>query len=212
MLAVLPLSHIYGFTMFCCHALHVRSTVVLLRAFALPDFLGAIAAHRVSLVYVVPPLVAALAAHPLVAAHDLSSLRRLVCGAAPLPDAIAVAAAARLGVPLTQGYGLTETSPVTHLAPPGAGARLDAAAALLGCIGMPVASTECKVVDVESGEPLPPGAEGELCIRGPQVMRGYLAAPTPPPPRARPTSPTYPQRGSSPAPAASLPPLPRTMV
>lgn len=71
---------------------------------------------------------------------------------------------------------------MTHLAPPGAGTRLDAAAGLLGCIGVPVASTECKVVDMETGEPLPAGAEGELCIRGPQVMRGYLAAP--PPPRA----------------------------
>lgn len=71
---------------------------------------------------------------------------------------------------------------MTHLAPPGAGTSLDAAADLLGCIGVPVASTECKVVDMETGEPLPAGAEGELCIRGPQVMRGYLAEP--PPPRA----------------------------
>lgn len=181
-LAVLPLSHIYGFSLFCCHCLHVRSTVVLLRAFALPDFLTAIASHRVSLVYVVPPLVAALAAHPLVASFNLSSLRRMVCGAAPLPDSTARAATARLGVPITQGFGLTETSPVTHLAPPGAGTSLDAAADLLGCIGVPVASTECKVVDMETGEPLPAGAEGELCIRGPQVMRGYLAEP--PPPRA----------------------------
>jgi len=188
-LAVLPLSHIYGFTLFCCHALHVRSTVVLLRAFALPAFLSAIVTHRVSLVYVVPPLVAALAAHPLVAAYDLSSLRRLVCGAAPLADAVAAAASERLGVPLTQGYGMTEASPVTHLAPPGAGTRRDAAAALLGCIGVPVASTECKVVSVSSGAALPAGEEGELCVRGPQVMRGYLveAPPAPalaPPPRA----------------------------
>lgn len=68
---------------------------------------------------------------------------------------------------------------MTHLAPPGAGTSLDAAADLLGCIGVPVASTECKVVDMETGEPLPAGAEGELCIRGPQVMRGYLAEPPP---------------------------------
>lgn len=102
-LAVLPLSHIYGFSLFCCHCLHVRSTVVLLRAFALPDFLSAIATYQVSLVYVVPPLVAALAAHPLVASFNLSSLRRMVCGAAPLPDPIARAATARLDVPITQG-------------------------------------------------------------------------------------------------------------
>jgi len=184
-LAVLPLSHIYGFTLFCCHSLHVRSTVVLLRAFALPAFLSAVATHGVSLVYAVPPLVAALAAHPLIAAYDLSSLTRIVCGAAPLADAVAAAASARLGVPLTQGFGLTEASPVTHLAPPGDGARTDGAAALLGCIGVPLPSTECKVVCVASGAPLPAGEEGELCVRGPQVMRGYLVEPPPPPPPPR---------------------------
>ena len=89
-------------------------------------------------------------------------------GAAPLNENLAMAASARLGCPVLQGYGLTETSPVTHAARPHL-ARTSA-----GSIGPPVPNTEAKVVDVITGAELAPTQTGEICVRGPQVMKGYL--------------------------------------
>jgi acyl-CoA synthetase (AMP-forming)/AMP-acid ligase II len=118
-----------------------------------------------------------LAKHPLVDKYDLRHLHTLVSGAAPLSEHVAGAASARLGCRVVQGYGLTETSPVTHAtridrtAEPGT-ERIKTAG-----IGPPVANTEAKVVDVTTGAILGPKQEGEICVRGPQVMKGYLNRP-----------------------------------
>jgi acyl-CoA synthetase (AMP-forming)/AMP-acid ligase II len=92
-----------------------------------------------------------------------------VSGAAPLDPGIARAAATRIGCRVIQGYGLTETSPVTHLPPEGPDMESKP-----GSVGPPLPGTECRAVDIQTGEPLPPDADGEIVIRGPQVMRGYL--------------------------------------
>jgi long-chain acyl-CoA synthetase len=109
--------------------------------------------------------------HPSLARHDIRSIQVCVSGSAPLPNEIATAFEARTGGYLIEGYGLTEASPVTHANPIRGERRL-------GTIGLPLPLTDHRVVDAETGtRELPPGEEGELCVRGPQVMLGYLGRP-----------------------------------
>jgi acyl-CoA synthetase (AMP-forming)/AMP-acid ligase II len=170
-LAVLPFFHIYGMTVLMNQAIHRRATVVTLPRFDLEAFLGAIAEHRVQRVWIVPPIAVALAKHPGVDAHDLSSLRTVVSGAAPLDAALGHAVARRLGCRVVQGYGMTELSPVSHCIPQ---ARTDID---LGSIGVLLPDMEAMIVDPATGDELPPGEPGELWCRGPNVMSGYLNDP-----------------------------------
>jgi acyl-CoA synthetase (AMP-forming)/AMP-acid ligase II len=169
--AVLPFFHIYGMVVIMNLGLYNGATIVTMPRFDLEQFLGTLQKYRVSYANVVPPIVLALAKSPLVEKHNLSSLRVLFSGAAPLGATVAQAAADRLGCRVIQGYGLTETSPVTHAT------RLQDPRRKLAGIGPPVPNTEAKVVDVTTGAELGPGQEGEICVRGPQVMQGYLNRP-----------------------------------
>ena len=168
LIAVLPFFHIYGQTVMMNLGLQTGATVVTMPRFDLEQFLALIAEHRVTHAFVVPPIALALAKHPAVDDADLSSLELINSGAAPLGVELAEAVANRVDAPVTQGYGLTETSPVTHLVPP------DQSDGHGGSIGMPLADTECRVVDPEDGAD---AQRGELWIRGPQVMQGYLNNP-----------------------------------
>jgi acyl-CoA synthetase (AMP-forming)/AMP-acid ligase II len=150
-------------------ALRTGATVVTMPRFELDAFLELMERHRVTKAHLVPPIILALAKAPAVEGRDLSSLRWINSGAAPLSAELADACAARLGCTVVQGYGLTETSPVTHAVP------VERASNRPGSIGPPIPSTECKVVDVLNETELGPGEDGEVWIRGPQVMRGYLA-------------------------------------
>jgi acyl-CoA synthetase (AMP-forming)/AMP-acid ligase II len=177
MLAVLPFFHIYGMNSLLNASLHHRMHLVTMPAFDLEGFLANIEKYHVELTYIAPPIAVALAKHPLVARYDLSSLRHMVSGAAALDGDLADAVNRRIGSTVGQGFGMTETSPVTHcsivgVTPPAS-------------IGHPVSNTEAKIVDVSDDalpEILPPtsddpdarSATGELWIRGPQVMVGYL--------------------------------------
>jgi acyl-CoA synthetase (AMP-forming)/AMP-acid ligase II len=109
--------------------------------------------------------------HPAVAQFDLSSVRLVFSGAAPLGEDIARELAKKLGCPVVQGYGMTEASPVTHLSP------TSNAPLKPGSVGRVVPNTEVKIVDVAAGVEVPQGKEGELWIRGPQIMKGYLGRP-----------------------------------
>ena len=171
MLGVLPFFHIYGMTVIMNLALHVGATVVTMPRFDLEQCLQILEKYRVTFANVVPPMVLAFAKSPLVDKYDLSRLRTVFSGAAPLKEDLAEAARARLGCSVVQGYGLTETSPVTHATRAG-GDRIS-----LASIGPPVPNTEVKVVDVVSQAELGPNEEGEICVRGPQVMKGYLNRP-----------------------------------
>ncbi|HEY6146312.1 MAG TPA: AMP-binding protein, partial [Thermoanaerobaculia bacterium] len=113
-LGVLPFFHIYGMSVIMNAALYRGAAVVTMPRFDLERCLEIIERHRVTLAFVVPPIVLAFAKSPLVDRYDVSSVRTLFSGAAPLGDNVAAAAAARLGCGVTQGYGMTETSPVTH--------------------------------------------------------------------------------------------------
>jgi acyl-CoA synthetase (AMP-forming)/AMP-acid ligase II len=170
--AVLPFFHIYGLTVNMNLALARGATVVTMRRFELDAFLAAVERHRVTRAFLVPPILLALAKHPAVDRHDTSSLRVIVSGAAPLDGDIARACAARLGCDVYQGYGLTEASPVTHLPPDGPDAASNP-----GSVGTALPGTECRAVDPSTRLPVPDGTDGEITVRGPQVMRGYLHDP-----------------------------------
>ncbi|MFI5527657.1 AMP-binding protein [Kitasatospora sp. NPDC051853] len=169
-LAVLPFFHIYGLTALLNHPLRCGSTVVVLPRFDLEQFLRTIQDQRIEGVFAAPPIVLALAKHPLVDRYDLSSVRYVLSAAAPLDADLAEAAARRLGLDrIHQGYGMTELSPVTHVVP------LDDEDPPAGTVGKLVASTELRVVGLDgSGTDLGVGERGELLFRGPQVMQGYF--------------------------------------
>ena len=170
-LAVLPFFHIYGLVVLMNLPLYRGWTVVTMPRFDLAEFLRVVQEYRITRAWVVPPIVLALAKHPLIDEFDLSSLEFMFSGAAPLSAELEVACGKRLGCRMQQGYGLTETSPVTHWATD------DLAGQVPGSIGPLAPNTECRIVDVATREDAPDGEPGELCIRGPQVMKGYLNDP-----------------------------------
>ena len=170
-IGVLPFFHIYGMVVIMNLSLHVGATVVTMPRFDLQQFLQTLEKYRVTYAYVVPPIVLALAKNPLVDDFDLSRLRIVFSGAAPLGANVATAVSTRLSCDVNQGYGMTETSPVTHVARAGT-ASLKAAS-----IGPPVPNTEAKIVEVVTGAELGVNQQGEICVRGPQVMKGYLNRP-----------------------------------
>jgi acyl-CoA synthetase (AMP-forming)/AMP-acid ligase II len=173
-LAVLPFFHIYGLTALMNAPLRKGATVVVLPRFDLETFLAAIQNHRITGLYVAPPIVLALAKHPAVAQYDLSSLRYVISAAAPLDADLAAACSARLNLPpVGQAYGMTELSPGTHVVP------LDAMReAPAGTVGKLIAGTEMRIVSLaDPDKDLGVGEAGEILIRGPQIMKGYLGRP-----------------------------------
>jgi acyl-CoA synthetase (AMP-forming)/AMP-acid ligase II len=172
-LAVLPFFHIYGMTVLLDIAIKKRAALVTMPRFDLAEFLRIIQEHRCTYLFIAPPIAVALAKHPLIDRYDLSSVRAILSGAAPIDGALMAAVAGRLGARVRQGYGMTEASPITHVLPP------DRDDLSLGSIGVPIAGTEVKLVSVETGEEIEVPSEGlsepgELWVRGPQVMLGYL--------------------------------------
>jgi len=137
--------------------------------FDLEQFLGIIQEHRLTFAHLVPPIVLALAKHPMVDGYDLSSLKTVLSGAAPLGAPLEVAFRERTGIDVIQGYGMTEASPVTHVRP------LDDVAHP-GSIGPVLPNTEARVVGPD-GRDLPARSDGEILVRGHQVMKGYLNDP-----------------------------------
>jgi acyl-CoA synthetase (AMP-forming)/AMP-acid ligase II len=167
-LAVLPFFHIYGMTVMMNHGLHRRATVVTMPRFDMAEFLRVVAQYRLNRLYVVPPIALGLAKHPLVDEYDLTCVDVVLSGAAPLDAALAHAVAARLGCMVLQGYGMTELSPVSHSMDE---RRPDDDP---GGVGYAIPDVECKLVDPETGREVGAGERGELWVRGPNVMSGYL--------------------------------------
>jgi acyl-CoA synthetase (AMP-forming)/AMP-acid ligase II len=167
LIGVLPFFHIYGMTVIMNQGLRAGATIVTMPRFDLEQFIDLIERHTVTRAYVVPPIALALGKHPAVEGRDLTALKTIMSGAAPLGAELAEQVAERVDCTVIQGYGLTETSPVTHLIRPEGENRP-------GSIGQPLPGTECRLVDPESGEDVAAGERGELWMRGPQVMRGYL--------------------------------------
>jgi acyl-CoA synthetase (AMP-forming)/AMP-acid ligase II len=171
-LAALPYFHIYGMVVIMKLALANGATVVSMPRFDFQEFLATVQRYRLTVLPLVPPIVLGMVKSPAVAQFDLSSVRLVFSGAAPLGEDLARELSKRLGCPVTQGYGMTEASPVTHLSP------TRNTVLKPGSVGRVVPNTEVKIVDPVTGDPVgAPNKEGELLIRGPQIMKGYLNRP-----------------------------------
>lgn len=178
-LAVLPFFHIYGMTVLLNAALHTRARLVIMPAFDLGEFLANIQNHRCTIAFIAPPIAVALAKHPLVDEFDLSSLKVVMSGAAPLDADLGHAVADRLGCRVVQGYGMSELSPVSHITPFDAGAHDMKITAPLSSVGWTVSNGISKLVDPQTGAEIDVPTEGlsatgELWFKGPNVMAGYL--------------------------------------
>jgi long-chain acyl-CoA synthetase len=171
-LTTLPLFHSYGMT--CCMnvgAITAGTSILLPDPRDLDNVLKSIDKYRPTLYPGVPALYVAINNHPDVQKYDLSSLNACNSGAAPLPVEVQQRFHELTGARLVEGYGLSEASPVTHANPIYGENRI-------GTIGLPYPDTEVKIVDPDTGAELGAGEVGELCIRGPQVMKGYWNMPT----------------------------------
>ncbi len=164
--AVLPFFHIYGMQVLMNTGLAAGATIVTMPRFDLELFLKLHQDHGLTRAFVAPPMVVALAKHPLVDSYDLSALEVIFSGAAPLSAELALEAGARLGCEVVQGYGMTELSPVTHATPSGQFKP--------GSVGVALPQTETRIVDPATGDDLGADVDGEVWVRGPQVMKGYL--------------------------------------
>ncbi|OBI63590.1 AMP-dependent synthetase [Mycolicibacterium fortuitum] len=179
LLAVLPFFHIYGMTVLLNAALHARAQLVIMPSFDLTEFLDNIATRRCTFVYIAPPVAVALAKHPMVDSYDLSSLRAVLSGAASLDADLGSAVAERLSCTVSQGYGMSELSPVSHITPHDGGLATVGTVAPLDSCGWTVPNGVSKLVDPDTGKEIDIPAEGlsatgELWFKGPNVMAGYL--------------------------------------
>jgi acyl-CoA synthetase (AMP-forming)/AMP-acid ligase II len=168
----LPFFHIYGMVVLMNIPLYRGGRCVTMPRFELEPFLDVIQRHHVTHLYLVPPIVLALAKHPVVEKYDLSSVKIITSGAAPLDEALQSLCAKRVGTPVLQGYGMTESSlaiTVTHNQP---------GAIRAGSAGVLLPNMEARIEDPATGEARGVGERGEICVRGPNVMLGYLNNPT----------------------------------
>ena len=155
-LGLAPFFHVMGLSLVLLHALSSGATVVTMQRFDLEEMLHTIEKHRVGQMLVPPPVLTALAFHPMVDAYDLSSLRLVACGGAPATAELEAAVAARLGCLVAQGYGMTEAGPMI------ASPVIEPLRIRHGSVGLPMPGTEVELV------------EGEVWVRGPHLMSGYL--------------------------------------
>jgi long-chain acyl-CoA synthetase len=170
-LAALPMFHVYGLTMCLTMPILSAATIVLLPTFDLGLLFAAIDKWRPTVFPGVPPMYDQIVHSRRTSRHDLRSIRTCVSGAMRLPPELVESFAKVTGGRLVEGYGLTESSPVALANPLDHNARP-------GTIGVPVPNTEVRIVDsVDSSQEVPIGMPGELCVRGPQVFRGYWRQP-----------------------------------
>ena len=171
MMGALPFFHVYGMTVALLVGLYNAGKVVMVPNPRPIDIVMQTIHHeRCNLFPGVPTMYIAIINHPDVGKYDLKSVEACISGAAPLPVEVQQKFEEITGGRLVEGYGLTEASPVTHSNPIHGKRKL-------GSIGLPFPSTDAKVVDMNTGEALPPGGVGELCVKGPQVMKGYWNRP-----------------------------------
>ncbi|KAI9855326.1 MAG: putative NRPS-like protein biosynthetic cluster [Vezdaea acicularis] len=169
-LAMLPFFHIYGLTCLLHQSAHAGLTLVVMPKFDIRRFCEVIQKNRVTFAYIVPPVVLLLGKDPVVDEYDLSSLRMLNSGAAPLTRELVEAVYRRLAIPIKQGYGLSETSPVTHTQP------WELWNTTVGSVGRMLPNQTAKYMSPEEKE-VPVGQTGELWIKGPNIFQGYLNNP-----------------------------------
>ncbi|KAL5363987.1 hypothetical protein BJX96DRAFT_156546 [Aspergillus floccosus] len=175
-LAFLPFFHIYGLTCLVHQTLYQGYQLVVMQKFDLEKWCAHVQNYKISFSYVVPPVVLLLSKHPVVDKYDLSSLRMMNSGAAPLTQELVEAVYARIKVGIKQGYGLSETSPTTHTQP------WEEWRTSIGSVGKLLPNMEAKYMTMpeDGSEPreVPAGEVGELYMRGPNIFLGYHNNPT----------------------------------
>jgi acyl-CoA synthetase (AMP-forming)/AMP-acid ligase II len=169
-IAILPFFHIYGMVVVQAFGLYRGCKIVIVPRFEPEQFLTLVQKEKITIAHLVPPIVLFLSKHPLVDRFDLSSLRMIFCGAAPLGADLSMACASRLKITVKQGYGMSELSPVSHINP--------STRVVHGSAGVLLPNMQAKIVDPESGKQLGVNERGELWLRGPNVMTGYLNLPS----------------------------------
>jgi acyl-CoA synthetase (AMP-forming)/AMP-acid ligase II len=168
MVCVVPMYHLYGLHIVVNLGLTQGATIVTVPRYDLNQFLQMLQQYKVTIAPLVPPLVLALSRAPQVDDYDLSALRLIHCGAATLADNIARVCTERLGCHVRYGYGLTEVSPLSHAS------LANPKKQKPGSVGYCLPNTECRIVDYTTGVELGADEKGEIWVRGPQVMKGYL--------------------------------------
>jgi acyl-CoA synthetase (AMP-forming)/AMP-acid ligase II len=166
---VLPFFHIYGMVIILFHGLLRGSTIVTMPKFEFEPFLKVLQDWPITSAHIVPPIVVGLGKHPAVDNYRFPHLKYLFSGAAPLGPELTEAVEKRLNVKIRQGYGMTEASPATHYTVAGTERA--------GTVGRLMPSIEMRIIDTESGADAPTGSPGEVWVRGPNVMKGYLNNP-----------------------------------
>jgi long-chain acyl-CoA synthetase len=170
-LVVIPYFHIYAFTVCMMVGLRIGALQIIHPRYDPEQVLAAIRDFVPTYFPAVPTVFVSLLSHPRVGEYGLDRVRLFNSGGAPCPVEVLEEFERRIGRPLNEGYGLSETSPVTH-------STSQLAFRKMGSIGLPFPDTDMKIVDVDSGiREVPIGEVGELCISGPQVMRGYWNKP-----------------------------------
>ena len=168
-MATLPLFHVTGLIHSMLAPIYAGGTVVLLSRWDREAAITAIEKYRCSLWTNITTMVVDLLNHPDIARRDLSSLAIIGGGGAPMPGAVAQKLFEITGLRYLEGYGMTETISQTHLNPPDR--------PKMQCIGIPDFGVDARIIDIESGEELPPGKVGELIVSGPEIMVGYWNRP-----------------------------------
>ena len=166
----LPFFHVYGMTTVMNLGMKMAAKIILIPKFDTKMILQMIQKHKPTFFPGAPTMYVGLINHPEISQYDLSSVDACLSGSAPLPLEVQEKFEELSGGLLVEGYGMTETSPVTH-------ANLVWDRKKSGTIGLPWPDTDARIVDIETGEVLPPGHEGELQVKGPQVMKGYWNRP-----------------------------------
>jgi acyl-CoA synthetase (AMP-forming)/AMP-acid ligase II len=169
LVGLMPFFHIYGQTVVLNLGLAKGATIVTMQRFDCDALLDLIEERGVTWLHVAPPVILAMATTTDVEGRDLSKIKLIISGAAPLDAELSRRAEEKIGAPIRQGYGMTELSPVSHKSRL---ARIEETPP--GSVGALIPNTEARLVDPETGEDSAEGERGEIWVRGPQVMQGYL--------------------------------------
>ncbi len=172
MLGALPFFHVFGLTTAMNFAIYMGWEDILVPKPQPEQLLEAIGKYKPTFAPLVPTMYIGILNHANIDRTPLTSIKGCFSGSAPLPVEVIRDFEKRTGAVIVEGYGLTETSPVTHISPFAGGKRK------AGSIGLPISDTECRIVELNDGRTdLPTGETGELMVKGPQVMTGYWNKP-----------------------------------